>query len=184
MREGIFKKDIALLDKPNSWQSKFGIKITKVGVMPIPLALYRFRKGLKITYSDILFIGYVLMHKQNGNWPYISLAKMTREYKISQDTLNKTVKRLKQQNFLMTKPKKGENPKGKPRNVYDLSGLIACLEVLVDKSVDELLRKKSWHMDDYLDYMVLKDHEKEKASENQRANDIKNGDNNKDLINI
>lgn len=177
-KNNYFKKDIAQLDSPNSWQSKFGIKITKLGVMPIPLVVYKFKKLLKLTYSDILFIGYILMHKQNGQWPYVSLAKITREYKVSQDTLNKTVKRLRKQSFLITKPRR-ENPKGKGRNTYDLSGLITCLEVLIDKQSDELFKKKYWKIDDHLDYIFLKDHEKEKASENQRANNIQNGEYNK-----
>lgn len=178
MKKGYFKKDIAQLENPNSWQSKFGIKVTKLGVMPVPSILYRFRKLLNLTYSDILFIGYILMHKQNGQWPYISLAKMTREYKISQDTLNKSVKRLRKQNFLITKARR-ENIMGKGRNYYDLSGLINCLEVLVDKYDDDLFKKKHWKMDDHLDYMVLKDYEKETPYEKQRAEDVENEEYNK-----
>lgn len=166
MEKGHFTKHIAQLDKPNSWQSKFGVKITNVGVMPIPLVLYRFKKILKLTNSDILFVGYILMHKQNDNWPYISLAKITREYKVSQDTLNKTVKRLRKGGFLITTPKK-ENPKGKGRNYYDLSGLITCLEVLIDKH-ETLIDKSSWSLDDRLNYGLMKHIEKE-ASEKRRA---------------
>lgn len=178
MKEGRFKKDIAQLDKPNSFQSKFGIKITKAGIMPVPFVLYRFKKILKLTNSDILFIGYTFMRKQNGNWPYFSLAKMTREYKISQDALSKTVKRLRAQHFLTTTSRK-ENPRGKGRNAYNLSGLIIALEVLVDKHSEELLDKKRWTMDDQLDYAFIKDFEREHLSEKQRADDIENGEYNK-----
>ena len=99
---------------------------------------------------------------------------MTREYGISQDTLNKSVKRLRKGFFLTTTPKK-ENPKGKGRNIYNLSGLIACLETFVEKSIN----KEKWRMEDHLDYMTIKLREKEKASENQRANNIQNGEYNK-----
>ncbi|EKE21324.1 MAG: hypothetical protein ACD_7C00280G0004 [uncultured bacterium] len=146
--------------------------------MPLPFALYRFKKILKLTNSDILFIGYTFMRKQNGKWPYFSLAKMTREYKISQDSLSKTVKRLRALHFLTTTSKK-ENSKGKGRNIYDLSGLIIALEVLIDRHSEELLDKKRWSVDDQLDYAFIKDFEKEKLSEIQRANDIENGEYNK-----
>lgn len=179
MEKGIFEKDIEQLGNPNSWQSKFGVKITKLGILPIPLILLKYRKLLKLTYSDLFLIGYIFFHKQNYNWPYISLAKITREYGISQDTLNKSVKRLRGGHFITTTPRR-ENPKGKGRNIYDLSGLVACLETLSEKNID----KSKWKMDDYLDFMTIKLLEKEKASENQRANNIQNGEDNKDLINI
>lgn len=159
MAKRIFEKDIAFLENQNSLQSKFGIKIVKAGFTTLPVVLLMFKKILKLTYFDLIFVSYIFMRKQNGKWPYISLIKMSRDFKISQDTLNKSVKRLRSQYFLRTTPKR-ENPKGKGRNIYDLSGLISCLEILIDKS-GKLLNKEKWKLDDHLDFMVLKDLERE-----------------------
>lgn len=145
-----FKRDLRYLESnPNSWQSKFGIKIASLNFIAIPLIFYELQRELRISYSDIIFIGYIFHRKQNNEWPYISLAKMSRTYKVSQNTLNKNVSKLKTLGYLKTKPRRGENRKGKGRNYYDLSGLIEKVENIIENNLQKYYQTSSWDDKDY-----------------------------------
>lgn len=176
MEKGYFEEDIKYLKKKNSWQDKMGIKISKLGIIPVPFAFFRFKKILGLNYSQILFIGIILMYKQNG-LSYFSLAKLNRDFGFSTDTSNRIVKSLRAKGYLVTTPRK-ENPKGKGRNQYDISTLINIIEQLIDGYKEELFKTKAWTNNDSLDYAFIKDYEKE-ASENSINNGIKNIEHNK-----
>jgi len=175
MKKEYFEKDIEYLEKRNSWQSKMGIKISKLGIIPVPFALLRFKRILGLNYSQILFIGIILMFKQNGI-SYFSLAKLNRDFGIPSDTSNRIVKSLRVKGYLITTPRK-ENPKGKGRNQYDISNLLNITELLIDGYKDELFKTKTWTNNDSLDYMLIKDYER--ASENSINNDVKTIEHNK-----
>lgn len=176
MKNGYFEKDIEYLKKENSWQDKMGVKLSKVGVIPVPLALLRFKRILGLNYSQILFIGIIIMYSQN-KLSYFSLAKLSRNFGFSSDTSNRVVKSLRTKGYLVTTPRK-ENPKGKGRNQYDISNLLNILEKLIDGYKDELFKTKTWTNDDSLDYALIKDYEKE-ASENSINNNTKTIERNK-----
>jgi hypothetical protein len=176
----VFEKDIAYLDKTNSWQQKMGVKIAKLGVLPVPIAVIKFKRNLKLTSSEILFIGLIYGFKQGAEWPYFSLAKITREGGFCQDTLHRAKKGLIKKGYLRIYSRK-ENPRGKGRNVYSLTGLEFFLEKLIDKARDDLFKTDRWSREDYLEYALLKDTEREKLSENQRAIDGKSREDNKSI---
>lgn len=166
----VFEKDEEFLEKEGSFQRKFGLKIAKAGVIVIPYVLLYARKlGLK--YSDFYFICYILSKKYDRNWPHFSMNKITRELGICQDTLHAIKNRLIKKGFLRIENRK-DNPRGKGRNIYNLSGLFIILEMLIDKNKDKLLKTKYWTQKDYIDYAFLKDIEKDKFSEEQRGNEV------------
>lgn len=174
-----FKKDIEYFQDENSFQRKLGIKIAKVGVIPFPFVLLLCFKKLGLKYSDLFLIALILKNKRGSEWPYFSLAKVTREMRVCQDTLHKSKDRLIKKYFLRITRRK-ENPKGKGRNVYDLSGLFYVLEMFIDANKSRLLKSDSWSYGAELDYAFIKDFEKEILSENQRDNSAANRDYKKD----
>jgi len=177
MKKGYFENDIKQLKKKNSWQDKMGVKIAKVGVLPVPLALYRFKRDLGFNYSQIAFIGFVLLYTQNGKLPYFSLAKLNRDFGFPPDTLNRIIKKLREKGYLKTTPRK-ENPKGKGRNEYDISELIKTLESLIDANKEKLFNTKSWTPNDILDYGLMHEHEEQKT-QNRSDKDTKTVEHNK-----
>jgi len=174
----IFSKDIEYLKKDGSWQQKMGTKIAKLGIVPLPFAVIKYKRFLKLTASDIILIGLIYKFKQGFDWPYFSLAKITRDGGFCQDTLHNAKKRLIEKRYLRIIPKK-ENPKGKGRNIYDLTGLQTAIEMIIDANPETAFGIKYLNNKDHLDYVFLKELEKEKKSENQRVKDSNIGEDNK-----
>jgi DNA-binding MarR family transcriptional regulator len=165
-----FEKHIEQLNNKGSFQRKFGIKIASAGVAPIPVVLLLFHKKMKLKYSDFWFICYILSKRHDREWSHFSLKKITRESGICQDTLHKIKNRLVKKGFLRIIPRR-ENPKGKGRHTYDLSGLFYILRMYVDNNKEVLLKSNEWSKKDSLDYAFIEDIEKEKFSEKQRDDD-------------
>lgn len=156
----IYKKDVEYLEKAGSFQNKFGIKIAKAGIVAVPTTLL-YMKKMKLTYSDFFFICLILAKKYDKKWPYFSLKKVHRELGINEATLHKAKDRLIAKDFLRITPRK-ENPKGKGRNTYDLSGLFCILKMYIDADVDKFFKRNNWKFEDPIGYTLITDMEKEK----------------------
>jgi hypothetical protein len=152
---GKFEKDKKHLSRSGSWQDKMGILISKARIMPVPFALLKFSKQLKLTYFDVILVGYIFMIKQGKEWPYPSLNKLTRDCGIPQATLHNSLRRLRRDGFLETYPCKEKNPKGKRRNTYDLSGLIMVLENFISGKSGELLGSEDFSRADWEEFNSL-----------------------------
>lgn len=164
MNGGYFRGDIEQLKRKGSFQRKLGVKIAKCGITPVPIILIKYFKKIGLKYSDFYLIIYILSKKRDIEWPYFSLNKITRDMGICQDTLHKIKRRLIKKCFLMIYPKK-ENPRGKGRSVYDLSGLFILLNIIVEKDHKRLFKVEKWSQDDFSEYLSLDSMEKMILSE-------------------
>jgi hypothetical protein len=128
-----FSSFLEQFGKEKSFASRFGENITHFGITGIPLLLVTDFKKLGLNYSEFHFICLILARRHTTELPYFSLNKLTRNNKLSQDTLHRAKDRLIKKGYL-TVFEKHENGRGHGRNYYDLSGLL--------RAIDELAREK------------------------------------------
>ena len=121
------------IGKEKSFTSRFGENITHFGITGIPLILVTDFKKFGLNYSEFHFVCLILARRHTTELPFFSLNKLTRNNKLSQDTLHRAKDRLIKKGYLIVSEKR-ENGRGHGRNYYDLSGLL--------KAIDELARKK------------------------------------------
>ena len=129
-KQNVPSKNGQAQEKIRPFEKIWGKDVAKFGFTQVPNLLIYNPKRLGLIYSDFYFICLIL---SKANWkskyPFFSLNKITRDIKICAQTLRNIIVRLLGNDFLKTYPRK-ENPQGKGRNDYDISGLINGLQVL------------------------------------------------------
>jgi hypothetical protein len=114
----------------NIFKDTWGSNVTRLGYTQVPNVLLFNIQRLDLKFSDFIFICHILSRiNLDAEFPFFSLNKMIRDLKMKKSTLNNVVGRLISKDYLRTYPRR-ENPLGKGRNDYDISGLIKALQEL------------------------------------------------------
>lgn len=128
------EKERTYLDKRNSVQRRLSPIIARGNFFVVPNLLL-FRKKLGLEFSDFYFICYILSKKWDKDHPYFSMKKIPRDLGENESTLHNSKNRLVKLGYLKVIPKKGDNPQGKNRNIYDITPLLDIIDDMTKKGV-------------------------------------------------
>lgn len=118
----------------------YGKIISQDGVTPIPMALFRYQKELRLDCTELVFICYVMTYRWTAGDPYPSIKKMTVATGISEKTLHNYKKSLVSKNYLRL-VKRSNPQKGNMSNGYDFTPLLEALEkIILSKSGEDPVR--------------------------------------------
>lgn len=121
----------------NKFFELYGKVISQDGVTPIPMALFRYQKELRLDCTELVFICYVMTYRWTAGDPYPSIKKMAIATGISEKTLHSYKSSLVSKNYLRL-VKRSDPQKGNMSNGYDFTPLLETLEkIILSKSGEE-----------------------------------------------
>jgi DnaD/phage-associated family protein len=124
----------------NKFFELYGKIIAQDGVTPIPMALFRYQKELRLDCTELVFICYVMTYRWTAGDPYPSIKKMAIATGISEKTLHNYKSSLVSKNYLRL-VKRSDPRKGNMSNGYDFSPLLETLEkIILSKSGEDPVR--------------------------------------------